>query len=125
MTASTHLARSLQNTSVKRTLSSAMPKDPTMHADTPLYAREDTMLGVCEGLGQELGIHANWLRVALLLALFWNPVAVFVGYLALGVALAAFRWAFPLRRAAVATPTAAPALRGDNDDALIGEAAAA
>lgn len=120
-----HLAHSLQNTSTKRTLSPATPKDPTMHADTPLYAREDTMLGVCEGLGQELGIHANWFRIALLLALFWNPTAVVVGYLAIGVALAAFRWVFPLRPATSTAPSAAPALRGDNDDAVVGEAVAA
>ncbi|HEU0045579.1 PspC domain-containing protein [Sphingomonas sp.] len=94
-----------------------------MHTNTPLWAREDTMLGVCHGLGEELGIHANWLRIALGLGLFWNPAAVVVGYLALGVALAVFRWFFPLRPAVPAEPR--QPLRGDNDDALDARAQAA
>ena len=90
--------------------------------DTPIYARSDTMLGVCHGLGEELGIHANWLRIAAAVALFFNPVAVIVGYLTLGVLLAAFRWFFPFRqRRATDTAAAQPAvpLRGDNDDGVI------
>ena len=95
-----------------------------MHSNPPIWAREDTMLGVCHGLGEELGIHANWLRVALGLAMFWNPIAVAVGYLALGVALAVFRWFFPLRRPAAASPVT-QSLRGDNDDATVVRAQAA
>ena len=86
---------------------------------TSIYARADTMLGVCHGLGEELGIHANWFRVAALLGLFWNPTAVFVTYAVLGVLLGLFRWAFPLRHrtGAVTAEAAMAPRRGDNDDA--------
>lgn len=83
---------------------------------TTLFTREDTMLGVCQGLGEELGIPALLPRLAFALALFWNPAAVIATYLSLGVALALFRWAFPPHRAAPA-PVEAAAPRGDNDDA--------
>lgn len=94
---------------------------------TPIYARADTMLGVCHGLGEELGVHANWFRVAALLGLFWNPTAVFATYLALGVLLALFRWAFPLGRRTAAVPVqeVAATRRGDNDDADVTLAQAA
>ncbi|WP_425230973.1 PspC domain-containing protein [Sphingomonas sp.] len=64
-----------------------------------LFTREDTLLGVCAGLGEELGINPLLPRVLIALALFWNPVAVIIGYAAAGMALAVFRWAFPLRAA--------------------------
>ena len=114
MTTNAHLAHTLQSTSAKRP--PAAPETDTV-TDTPIYARSDTMLGVCHGLGEELGIHANWLRTALALGLFWSPTAMVIAYLTLGVLLAAFRWAFPLRTAATAAAPTAQPLRGDNDDA--------
>ena len=54
----------------------------------PLPLRNDTMLGVCTGLGQEFGFNPNYLRVAIS-ALFLVSFKVAIGiYLALGVALA-------------------------------------
>ena len=88
-----------------------------MMTDRPsLFAREDTMLGVCEGLGQELGVAPNLLRVAFAIGLFWNPLAMIVAYLALGTALALFRWAFPPRQAATAAVPSVQPQQGDNDD---------
>lgn len=89
-----------------------------------LFAREDTMLGVCEGLGQELGVPALLLRIAFAVGLFWNPVAMIVAYLTLGVALALFRWAFPLPTR-IATAASAVAPVGENDDAALPTALAA
>lgn len=63
-----------------------------------LLTREDTMLGVCAGIGEELGLDPLLPRLLFALALFWNPLAVIAAYLALGTALALFRWAFPPRR---------------------------
>lgn len=60
-----------------------------------LFTRDDTFLGVCEALGEDFGIHANWLRLGLAGALFFAPVPVIVTYLALGVLVAASRWLFP------------------------------
>lgn len=64
-----------------------------------LLTREDTMLGVCAGLADELGVDPLLPRLLFALALFWNPAAVAIAYLTLGIVLALFRWAFPPRPA--------------------------
>lgn len=63
-----------------------------------LFTRDDTLLGVCEGLGEEFGFHPNILRIVLASMLLWNPLAVIGGYLAIGVVLMASRWLIPARR---------------------------
>ena len=91
-------------------------EDQTMTDHANLLTREDTLLGVCEGLGEELGVPPMLLRVAFAVGLFWNPLAMVVGYLALGAALALFRWAFPPRRAAAPQlPVERPAANNDAD----------
>jgi len=69
-----------------------------------LFTREDTFFGVCEGIGEDTGIPLNVLRVTLALLLFLYPMAVIVGYLAMGVVVAVSRWLFPKRRAAAGAP---------------------
>ena len=82
-----------------------------------LFTREDTMFGVCQGLGEELGVPPLFFRLAFAVALFFSPMAVIATYLGLGLALALFRWAFPPAGAAVPeAPVIAPAAHGDNDD---------
>ena len=90
-----------------------------------VFSREDTMLGVCEGLGQETGLPPLLFRIAFAVGLFWNPLAMIVGYLALGIALALFRWALPPRRATFPTTDAVAPHAGDNDDAVMPTVAAA
>lgn len=84
-----------------------------MHDDqTSLLRRDDTFLGVCEGLGQDFGFNPLWLRLALALALFFNPVAVLVGYTVLGVVVAVARWTYrPRTRAETAQPVALASTR--------------
>jgi phage shock protein PspC (stress-responsive transcriptional regulator) len=65
-----------------------------------LFTRDDTLLGVCQGVGEEFGFNANYLRVAMGAGLLWNPVAVLAIYAALGLALMIARWIWPVRRAA-------------------------
>ena len=65
-----------------------------------LFLRGDTILGVCEAIGQDFGFNPNWLRVALAVGIFFAPLAVIVGYVALSVPIAIARWAFPARRSA-------------------------
>lgn len=60
-----------------------------------LVGRNDTILGVCEAIGQDFGFHPNWLRVALASLVYFAPVAVIGGYLALGVVVAITRWVAP------------------------------
>ena len=64
--------------------------------------RGDTILGVCEALGQDLGINANWLRVPFAALLLWNAEVVVACYLGLGVVVALSRWLFPVERRGVA-----------------------
>ncbi|HEX8420191.1 MAG TPA: PspC domain-containing protein [Sphingomonas sp.] len=68
-----------------------MPASPS-----PLFDRPDTFFGVCEGLGQDLGFNANFLRVLLGVAVLWNPVVVIATYLVLGLAVALARWIYPV-----------------------------
>jgi phage shock protein PspC (stress-responsive transcriptional regulator) len=75
---------------------------------TNIMLRNDTILGVCEAIGQETGINPNWLRVAFCVPIFWNPLAVIGAYLALGVIVAATRFVFADKVAKVGEP-AAPA----------------
>ena len=68
-----------------------------------LLTRDDTFLGVCEGLGEDLGIHSNYLRLAFAGLLFWNPVAAVGGYFAVGLIVALTRLLFPVPAPAVAS----------------------
>lgn len=70
-----------------------------MH-DQHLFLRGDTILGVCEAIGRDFGFHPNWLRVALAVGIFFAPLAVIAGYVALSVPIAIARWAFPTRSSA-------------------------
>lgn len=60
-----------------------------------LFLRHDTILGVCQGLGEEFGVNPNFLRVPFAAGILWNPLAIFGIYLGLGAALALARWIYP------------------------------
>lgn len=72
--------------------------------NTWLPFRGDTLLGVCEAVGQDLGVHPNWLRIPFAALILWNPEIVIAVYLSLGVVVAATRWFFPARRSTAAAP---------------------
>jgi len=73
---------------------------------TNLLLRNDTILGVCEAIGQDFGFNPTWLRIAFCAPIFWNPAIVVGAYLALGVVVVVTRYAFPDRHAtAPATAT--------------------
>jgi phage shock protein PspC (stress-responsive transcriptional regulator) len=71
-------------------------------ANQTLFNRPDTLLGVCEGIGREFGIHPNILRLAFAVPMIWNPVAVISTYFGLGAALWLSHKIAPNRRDAVA-----------------------
>lgn len=92
-----------------------------MQASRPsLFFRHDTFLGVCEGLGQDFGFNASYLRLALAVGLLLSPVATFAGYVGMGVLIALSRWIFPPR--AVEAPRSAiqpvAPRKGDNDEGI-------
>lgn len=101
-----------------------------MTASQPnLFTREDTIFGVCEGIGEDFGFNAQYLRIALAGLIFWNPLAAVGTYAALGAAVLASRLLFPTRTATVAaegvvTADRAP-LKGENDVQPAGMAIAA
>jgi phage shock protein PspC (stress-responsive transcriptional regulator) len=70
--------------------------------NTNLLLRDDTMLGVCQGLGEDFGFNPIWLRIAFGSMLLINPIAVVGTYLGLGVLVATSRLIVPARRAAPA-----------------------
>ena len=74
-----------------------------------LIARPHTVLGVCEGIGEDLGFNPIYLRIAFAAGIFFAPAMVVAAYLALGVVVAASRWAFPVRSAAAIPAPAADA----------------
>jgi phage shock protein C len=77
-------------------------------AQPSLFARDHTILGVCEGLGEDFGFNPIWLRVPLAVLLLVNPAAVVATYLGLGLLVLVTRWIAPNpRSAAEARPAAA------------------
>lgn len=74
-----------------------------------LPLRGDTLLGVCEAVGQDLRINPAWLRVAFAALLLWNPEVVVACYLGLGIVVAVTRLAFPVTRRMVITDAPAAA----------------
>ena len=83
----------------------------------PLWARDHTLLGVCEALGEDFGFNPLFLRIPLAVLLLWNPSVVVGTYLALGVLVLATRWAVPNpRRAAEARSKSEPAAAANSDE---------
>ncbi|WP_240325534.1 PspC domain-containing protein [Sphingomonas mesophila] len=62
---------------------------------TPLPLRNDTILGVCEAIGQDFGFNPLWLRLAFIAPLFFQPVWTVAAYLLLGAVVALSRYFAP------------------------------
>ena len=75
-------------------------------ATTNLVLRNDTILGVCEAIGEDFGFHANWIRLTLAGLFYWFPFQVIGGYLLMGAIVLAARWIAPAK-AEAAKPTLA------------------
>lgn len=85
-------------------------------AQPSLFTRHDTILGACEGLGEDFGFNAQYLRVALAGLVFWNPMVAIGAYAAIALAVFVSRTLVPARPAAPAAETAAPApIHAEND----------
>lgn len=68
---------------------------PAADREPPLPLRGDTILGVCEAIGQDLGFNPNWLRIPFAALILWNPLVIVGLYLGLGCVVATARWYFP------------------------------
>lgn len=60
-----------------------------------LIARDDSFLGVCAGLGEDLGISPTWFRATFGVLLLWNPPAVIGAYLGCAMLVLATRLLVP------------------------------
>jgi phage shock protein PspC (stress-responsive transcriptional regulator) len=81
-----------------------------MQASQPsLIARDHTILGVCEALGEDFGFNPLWLRAAFALPMIWAPLTTVAVYLAAGVIVLLSRLLSPNPRRAAALETWAPA----------------
>ena len=78
------------------------------HAETSVFARDDTFFGVCEALGEDFGFNPVYLRIALGVLVLWNPVAVLGGYVAAGLLVGLSRWLVPNPRLAAVGPEIEP-----------------
>lgn len=73
-----------------------------------VFARDHTILGVCEAIGEDLGFNPILLRVPLSVCLFFNPWAVVATYAALGVLVAFTRLVAPNPKTVAAEAAPAP-----------------
>ena len=67
-----------------------------------VFARDHTILGICEALGEDFGFNPVFLRVPLAVCLLLNPWAVVAAYAGLGVLVAFTRLVAPNPRKPVA-----------------------
>jgi phage shock protein PspC (stress-responsive transcriptional regulator) len=75
----------------------------------PLWARDHTLLGVCEALGEDFGFNPLFLRVPFAALLLVSPVMVIGAYAALAVLVMVSRWIAPVPKAAAPVAENVPA----------------
>jgi phage shock protein PspC (stress-responsive transcriptional regulator) len=89
-----------------------------------LFTRDDTIFGVCQGLGDDLGFNPLWLRIAFAVLVYLNPVGAIAGYFGLGVIVLATRLLVPNpRRAVVAEPASQVAAEATEEQGQLALAA--
>ena len=72
-------------------------------AQPSVFARDHTILGVCEALGEDLGFNPVLLRVPLAVSLLLSPLAVVVTYAGLAMLVAFTRLVAPNPRMTAAS----------------------
>jgi len=68
-----------------------------------LPLRSHTILGVCEGIGEDFGISPLFIRVPLAAMVLWSPMIAFGLYFGLGAVVLASRLFFPRPKTAQAS----------------------
>ena len=93
----------------------ASQKELNMTNQTLLPLRHDTILGVCEAIGQDFGFNPTWLRLAFIAPIFFAPVWTVAAYLGLGVIVAATRFLAPNKPASQQVVDAKAIVMQDED----------
>ena len=71
--------------------------EPAIREGEPaLPLRNDTILGVCQAIGEDFGFNPLWLRLAFAALFYLDPLLVTGTYLALGAGVALARWLYPV-----------------------------
>lgn len=60
-----------------------------------LPLRSHTILGVCEGIGEDFGFNPILLRIPFAASVMWNPMIAIAAYFALGAVVLTSRLLFP------------------------------
>ena len=81
-----------------------------------LMKRNDTIFGVCEAPGEDFGFNPQYLRVALILPLFWFPLQMVALYFGLGLFVMISRMLFPAPAAKASVPALPQQANEDNED---------
>jgi hypothetical protein len=76
-------------------LSARPPEEAMMKRYPRTLLREDTLLGICQAIGEDFGFNPLWLRMAFGVSLLASPTVVIGTYLGLGVLIAISRLLFP------------------------------
>jgi phage shock protein C len=69
---------------------------------TPLPLRAHTILGICEGIGEDFGFNPAFLRIPLAASVIVSPLWAFGTYFALGTIVLLSRLLFPHAKPATA-----------------------
>jgi phage shock protein PspC (stress-responsive transcriptional regulator) len=86
--------------------------------------RNDTILGVCEALGQDLGFNPMFLRVPLAAGIIFAPVAIVGIYLVLGLLVFVSRTFLPNKvQQVVAADTEVSRREAQNEQVVYSQAA--
>jgi phage shock protein PspC (stress-responsive transcriptional regulator) len=80
-----------------------------------LPLRSQTLLGVCEAIGEDFGFNANYLRVPLGAIVVFNVWAAVGAYLALGAIVLASRVLFPKAKPARAVLVSTAPLHANSE----------
>ena len=93
--------------------------------DVALPLRSHTILGVCEGIGEDFGFNPVWLRAPLAATVLVSPMWSIVAYLTLGVVVLASRLLFPKTKLSSSAPAVqAPGMEAPaNEERELAEAA--
>lgn len=83
------------------------------NAKPNLIARDDTLLGVCEALGEDFGFNPLFLRIAFAVSLLWSPLLSVAVYLGVGLLVLLSRWMAPNARRAEVSSTGEPATEAE------------
>ncbi|MBN8830735.1 MAG: PspC domain-containing protein [Sphingomonadales bacterium] len=94
-----------------------------------IFARHDTLLGICQALGEDLGVNPTWFRASLATLVFFSLGAAVAVYLGVGAIVLASRLLYraprkPMPAAEVAQVDAEP-VTAENDYEPVLMAAAA